>query len=421
MKCINKMRLLCLCGIAAVFMSGCGQTVVSYDNPYDIYSTSADYGLASEGAGSEKTYFSQNLCVADDVNIGNDTTDSQVAEGAGTFNLATNTVTYAQNIYEKLYPASTTKILTAYIALKYGNLEDYVTVSENAANQASDSSVCGLKAGDVVQLKDLLYGMMLKSGNDAAIAIAEHIGGSVPQFVQRMNARAAELGAANTHFANPNGLPDDTHVTTAYDLALIARAAMGNDTFRKIVSTQRAEIPWAGRSYNRQLKNKNRLLESYPGATGVKTGFTSRAGRCLVFGASRDGMELVGVVLNCSDWFDEAERLMDACFETYTMARVLGPTMAAGKIAVEDGRQESARLCAMQELRVPLHEGESAQIVLDVPQSLRAPGYAGQHIGTAQVVVGGKTLASCEVVLSEYVESRRLTLDVRRVVSRWML
>ena len=101
MKCINKMRLLCLCGIAAVFMSGCGQTVVSYDNPYDIYSTSADYGLASEGAGSEKTYFSQNLCVADDVNIGNDTTDSQVAEGAGTFNLATNTVTYAQNIYEK--------------------------------------------------------------------------------------------------------------------------------------------------------------------------------------------------------------------------------------------------------------------------------------------------------------------------------
>ena len=195
MKCINKMRLLCLCGIAAVFMSGCGQTAVSYDNPYDIYSTSADYGLASEGAGSEKTYFSQNLCVADNVNIGNDTTDSQVAEGAGTFNLATNTVTYAQNIYEKLYPASTTKILTAYIALKYGNLEDYVTVSENAADQASDSSVCGLKAGDVVQLKDLLYGMMLKSGNDAAIAIAEHIGGSVEGFADMMNQEALAMGA----------------------------------------------------------------------------------------------------------------------------------------------------------------------------------------------------------------------------------
>ena len=215
------MRLLCLCGIAAVFMSGCGQTVVSYDNPYDIYSTSADYGLTSEGAGSEKTYFSQNLCVADNVNIGNDTTDSQVAEGAGTFNLATNTVTYAQNIYEKLYPASTTKILTAYIALKYGNLEDYVTVSENAANQASDSSVCGLKAGDVVQLKDLLYGMMLKSGNDAAIAIAEHIGGSVEGFADMMNQEALAMGASRSHFVNPNGLPDENHYTSVYDLYLI--------------------------------------------------------------------------------------------------------------------------------------------------------------------------------------------------------
>ena len=270
-------------------------------------------------------------------------------------------------------------------------------------------------------LEQMLYGLMLASGNDAAVAIAEHIGGSVPQFVRMMNARAAELGAAGTHFSNPNGLPDDTHVTTAYDLARIARAAMGNEAFRRIVSTRSAQIPWAGRTYSRQLRNKNRLLETYPGATGVKTGFTSRAGRCLVFGASRDGMELVGVVLNCSDWFDEAARLMDACFETYTMARVLGPTMAAGKIAVIDGRQASARLCAMQDLRVPLCEGESAQVVLDVPQAVRAPGYAGQHIGTAQVVVGGKALASCEIVLSEYVESKRLALDVRRVVSRWML
>lgn len=125
-----------------------------------------------------------------------------MAEGAGTFNLATNTVTYAQNIYEKLYPASTTKILTAYIALKYGNLEDYVTVSENAADQASDSSVCGLKAGDVVQLKDLLYGMMLKSGNDAAIAIAEHIGGSVEGFADMMNQEARAMGATRSHFVN---------------------------------------------------------------------------------------------------------------------------------------------------------------------------------------------------------------------------
>ena len=294
-----------------------------------------------------------------------------------------------------------------------------VTCSSNAFGVPGTSIY--LAEGETLTLEQMLYGLMLASGNDAAVAIAEHIGGSVPQFVRMMNARAAELGAAGTHFSNPNGLPDDTHVTTAYDLARIARAAMGNEAFRQIVSTRSAQIPWAGRTYSRQLRNKNRLLETYPGATGVKTGFTSRAGRCLVFGASRDGMELVGVVLNCSDWFDEAARLMDACFETYTMARVLGPTMAAGKIAVIDGRQANARLCAMQDLRVPLCEGESAQVVLDVPQAIRAPGYAGQHIGTAQVVVGGKALASCEIVLSEYVESKRLALDVRRVVSRWML
>ena len=307
MKCINKMRLLCLCGIAAVFMSGCGQNVVSYDNPYDIYSTSADYGLASEGAGAEKTYFSQNLCVADDVNIGNDTTDSQVAEGAGTFNLATNTVTYAQNIYEKLYPASTTKILTAYIALKYGNLEDYVTVSENAANQASDSSVCGLKAGDVVQLKDLLYGMMLKSGNDAAIAIAEHIGGSVEGFADMMNQEALAMGATRSHFVNPNGLPDENHYTSVYDLYLIFQNAVQNQTFLDIISTMSYDVVYTdvnGASVEKTWENTNQYLtgkEKAPeGITvvGGKTGTTGAAGYCLVlYSYNASGQPIVSIVL----------------------------------------------------------------------------------------------------------------------------
>lgn len=288
-------------------MSGCGQTAVSYDNPYDIYSTSADYGLASERAGSEKTYFSQNLCVADDVNIGNDTTDSQVAEGAGTFNLATNTVTYAQNIYEKLYPASTTKILTAYIALKYGNLEDYVTVSENAANQASDSSVCGLKAGDVVQLKDLLYGMMLKSGNDAAIAIAEHIGGSVEGFADMMNQEALAMGATRSHFVNPNGLPDENHYTSVYDLYLIFQNAVQDQTFLDIISTMSYDVVYTdvnGAGVERTWENTNQYLtgkEKAPeGITvvGGKTGTTGAAGYCLVlYSYNASGQPIVSIVL----------------------------------------------------------------------------------------------------------------------------
>ena len=263
------------------------------------------------------------------------------AKAACVMEMETGRVLFEYNARARLPMASTTKVMTALLAIENGDLSSEVTCSSNAFGVPGTSIY--LAEGETLTLEQMLYGLMLASGNDAAVAIAEHIGGSVPQFVRMMNARAAELGAAGTHFSNPNGLPDDTHVTTAYDLARIARAAMGNEAFRRIVSTRSAQIPWAGRTYSRQLRNKNRLLETYPGATGVKTGFTSRAGRCLVFGASRDGMELVGVVLNCSDWFDEAARLMDACFETYTMARVLGPTMAAGKIAVIDGRQASAR------------------------------------------------------------------------------
>ena len=263
--------------------------------------------MASEGAGAEKTYFSQNLCVADDVNIGNDTTDSQVAEGAGTFNLATNTVTYAQNIYEKLYPASTTKILTAYIALKYGNLEDYVTVSENAADQASDSSVCGLRAGDVVQLKDLLYGMMLKSGNDAAIAIAEHIGGSVEGFADMMNQEALAMGATRSHFVNPNGLPDENHYTSVYDLYLIFQNAVQNQTFLDIISTMSYDVVYTdvnGAGVEKTWENTNQYLtgkEKAPeGITvvGGKTGTTGAAGYCLVlYSYNASGQPIVSIVL----------------------------------------------------------------------------------------------------------------------------
>ena len=253
------------------------------------------------------------------------------AKAACVMEMETGRVLFEYNARARLPMASTTKVMTALLAIENGDLSSEVTCSSNAFGVPGTSIY--LAEGETLTLEQMLYGLMLASGNDAAVAIAEHIGGSVPQFVRMMNARAAELGAAGTHFSNPNGLPDDTHVTTAYDLARIARAAMGNEAFRRIVSTRSAQIPWAGRTYSRQLRNKNRLLETYPGATGVKTGFTSRAGRCLVFGASRDGMELVGVVLNCSDWFDEAARLMDACFETYTMARA----------RADDGRRKDRR------------------------------------------------------------------------------
>ena len=217
MKCINKWICLSLL-IAVSCISGCGKTSAVIEQPYDVYATAADFGLSSNGSAEAKSYFASDLCVSEDVAIGTDSTDSQVAEGAGTFNLETNTVVYAKNLYERLYPASTTKILTAYIALKYcDDLDAMVTVSENAVNQASDSSVCNLKAGDVIRLRDLLYGLMLRSGNDAAVAIAEYISGDVDSFAALMNQEAVAMGATRSHFVNPNGLPDENHYTCVSD------------------------------------------------------------------------------------------------------------------------------------------------------------------------------------------------------------
>lgn len=248
MKCINKWICLSLL-IAVSCVSGCGKTSAAIEQPYDVYATAADFGLSSNGTAEAKSYFASNLCVSEDVAIGTDSTDSQVAEGAGTFNLETNTVVYAKNLYERLYPASTTKILTAYIALKYcDDLDAMVTVSENAVNQASDSSVCNLKAGDVIRLRDLLYGLMLRSGNDAAVAIAEYISGDVDSFAALMNQEAAAMGATRSHFVNPNGLPDENHYTCVYDMYLIFSNAVKNDTFVSIIGTTSYDVTYTDAS-----------------------------------------------------------------------------------------------------------------------------------------------------------------------------
>lgn len=345
--------------------------------------------------------------------------DDSSARAACVLDMETGRVLFSASMHDRLPMASTTKVMTALVAIENGDLSDPVTCSKNAFGVSGTSIY--LAEGETLTLEEMLLGLMLSSGNDAAVAIAEHIGGSVDAFAQMMNARAKEIGAVNTNFVNPHGLPADGHYTTAYDLALIAREAMGNDTFRQLVSTQQASISWEGRTYNRLLKNKNALLSSYEGATGVKTGFTSKAGRCLVFGAKREGMEVIGAVLNCSDWFDEAARLMDLCYETYDMTHMLGPRESAGQLPVLGGRRESVDMCLMEELSVPLCEGESAQVVLEVPYSVEAPVYPGMHLGTARLVLDGTVLAQSEIVASERVDATGIGYNVSRVIDRWML
>lgn len=290
MKCISK--ILCFLFASSMTLAlGCGTDAATLSQPYDVYSTTASAGISASTADMEKSYFSSSLCVSEDVSIGTDTTNSQVAEGAGAFNLATGEVVYAKNLYKKLYPASTTKILTAYIALKYcDDLDAYVTVSENAADQAADSSKCDLRAGDVITLRDLLYGLMLRSGNDAAIAIAEHISGSVEAFAELMNQEAAKLGATQSHFVNPNGLPDENHYTSVYDMYLFLAKAIENEEFVNIISTTSYDAVYTGtdgETVERTWENTNQYTSGKTAAPegfqiiGGKTGTTGEAGYCL--------------------------------------------------------------------------------------------------------------------------------------------
>ncbi len=220
--------------------------------------------------------------------------------------VTTGKILYEKNAHQRAYPASTTKIMTLITALEESDIHDRVVVSDAAAN--TEGSSLDLKAGENLKELDMLYGMMLVSGNDAAVAIAEHISGSQADFAKLMTAKANLLGAVDTQFANPNGLPDPNHYTTAYDLALIAAHGYTNPWFRRIIQTRTDSIP------GHEVENTNKLLRQYKGANGVKTGWTESAGRCLVAGAKRNQVQLIAVVLNSEDIWGEAAALLDDGF-----------------------------------------------------------------------------------------------------------
>ncbi len=227
--------------------------------------------------------------------------------------LTTGTVLSENNADAKLPMASTTKILTAIIVIEDCNLDEEITVPDKAVGVEGSSIY--LKHGEKINICDLLYGLMLRSGNDCAAALAIHHSGSIEKFAEVMNERARKIGALSSNFKNPSGLPDDEHYTTARDLCKIACYAMKNPEFKKIVSTA---------NYNGKYKsfiNKNKMLKFCEGANGIKTGYTVKAGRCLVSSAERCGMDIVTVVLNCPDMYAHSCSLFDKCFKTYKLLK----------------------------------------------------------------------------------------------------
>ena len=323
------------------------------------------------------------------------------------------------NAYAPLPMASTTKIMTALLALENGQLDEPVTCTRNAFGVPGTSIYLDL--GETLTLEEMLYGLLLASGNDAAVAIAEHIGGTVENFCSQMTERAASLGCTNTVFQTPHGLPKEGHYTTARDLALITREAMRYTKFREIVSTQRATIPWQNRSYDRVLRNKNRLLRTYPGAMGVKTGFTRAAGRCLVSAARRDGMTLICVVFGCPDWFDESERLLDLGFEGWEAFTVLHEGETVRMLPVLAGDRTEIPAVLADDLTAVLPKGKLPNLTIELPESLKSPVFAGEKLGIASLALAGETLTESDVVAGKTVARNDFSAHLKRLMSAWMI
>ncbi len=225
-------------------------------------------------------------------------------------------ILYGKSETEQRKMASTTKIMTAIVVLENANLPDIVTISKKAAN--TGGSVLGIKTGDKISVCDLLYGLLLVSGNDTAVALAEHVGGSVEGFADMMNKKAAELGLTNTHYVTPHGLDDDNHYTTAYELAILTDYALNNKTFYNYVATKSYTINING--YPKTLRNTNELLGNLDGVYGVKTGFTNGANRCLVTSCKRGNLDIICIVLGAdSKKFrtQDSIKLIEYCFSNY--------------------------------------------------------------------------------------------------------
>ena len=332
---------------------------------------------------------------------------------------STDRVLYEHNADKRLPMASTTKIATAITVIENcDDLERVVSVPK-AAVGVEGSSIY-LENGERLKIIDLLYGLMLQSGNDCAAALAITVGGSIEHFAEMMNALAAKVGATNTNFKNPHGLHDDEHYTTARDLALIASHAMRNPIFEKIVSTKRYTMPWKDRDYDRVVLNKNKILSTFDGGDGVKTGFTKKAGRCLVSSATRNGMRVICVVLDCGPMFEDCAALMERAFAEYSLEKVC-TTEPVCNLTVTDGKAKQVLCAPLSEHCYPLTKEELEQIEtkFETLDSVSAPVKQGTEIGKIKITLANRLLFEEKLITINSVDEPDYLDRLKQVVENW--
>ena len=309
-------------------------------------------------------------------------------------------ILYEKNAFTKKPMASTTKVMTAIIAIENNDINDIVKISKKAAGTGGSS--VKLQEGQEIKLEELLYGLMLASGNDAAVAIAEHTAGSVEDFAKLMNAKAAELGAFNTNFITPHGLDTEGHYSTAYDMAIITRYALKNPTIAKLVSTQSKYMTFTDGS-GRSLNNTNALLSSYAGANGVKTGYTALAGRCLIGSATKNDWQVISVVFGeptSASRINDSAKILNYCFENYKFVDLREIYKVNFSIPIEKGIKKDFIPQYEKALLVPVTNEEKSAIKIkkEISETLIAPIASNHIVGKIEFMLNDESLGQINLI-----------------------
>ena len=341
----------------------------------------------------------------------------------------TGTILFEKNAHEKMEPASITKIMTLIIALESVesgkvNLSDIVRVSERAWKTGGSQVFLG--PGEEQTLETLLKCIVISSANDASMAVAEYIGGSVEGFVKLMNDKAKELGMKNTHFTNPHGLTDPDHYTTAYDIALMSRELVKYPIFFKWSTIWMDYLEHTDKKREAtMLANTNKLLGKYEGLDGLKTGFHNKAGHCFAGTAKRGDFRLISVVLNAQNSnqrFEDTVKLLDYGFGHYDSIKVVEKGMVQKTIPVEKGHINEVNVIVPEDVSILIEKGKQDQIntKIDIPEKLSAPLSKNQEVGTLTVEQNGKTVKQINLVVSEDVKKAGFIELLKRIFSKWL-
>ncbi len=351
------------------------------------------------------------------------------ARAAVIYDRKTKEIIWGKNENEKKAMASTTKIMTAIVVLEKGNLSDVVTISKKAAN--TGGSRLKINTNDKISVLDLLYGLMLRSGNDAAVALAEYVGGSIEGFAKLMNKKAIEIGLKNTHFVTPHGLDNIEHYTTAYELAVLTDYAMQNEKFSKIVNTKNTTISINGVARN--IYNTNELLGTLNGVNGVKTGFTNNAGRCLVTSCTRNGNQIITVVLGCDAKkyrTSDSIKLIEYAFKNYTRVNIEEKVkiefekwkqINGKRIYISKGEKSDVNLelkeITKKEIPVKIGEENNIQVEINAIYEYEAPLEKQSKIGNILIKKDEEIIESVDIVCLERIEKKNTLTYLRELIA----